>query len=410
MVAKTYDTLFALNKQGKILIFDQEIYSNTVNGTCVINSSTGLQDGKKKVTATKVTKGKQKRTVLEQAESQADSNWNTKRNEGYKTYGDLVLYGQSMDIDIEPHMPPHEIYKRLGITYNTDTNWYPLPMLAEKWAEKKKHVKYPVIIQPKLNGVRCLCFWDKTSCEIVFATRGGKTYKLPFLSIQLKPFFAVNPKVILDGEIFCLGKRLQEISGAARNEKEKVDWLGYHVYDVISDKTQTERLADLRIYLMLLKTQFNAPDIHEVFTTHANTEEEVKYFHDQFVSEGYEGAIVRNPKGKYWISFRVSELLKVKEFIDEEFVIIGCKVDPDKTVGESFVFELENNTNDKTFYARPTGSIQDKEYWYANIDALVGAKATVRYQERTADDLPHQGHIRSDKTKCLTVEEVDPYK
>ena len=35
------------------------------------------------------------------------------------------------------------------------------PMLAHKYADKQKHIKYPCFVQPKLDGVRCLAYKEK---------------------------------------------------------------------------------------------------------------------------------------------------------------------------------------------------------------------------------------------------------
>jgi hypothetical protein len=404
-----FEALYSLDKKGLIRVFlllvvDKADYFEIV-------TSAGLLKGKLTEKRTKVTTAKKGKTLEEQVILQANSLYESKINEGYKSLNRLEDYALANDIDLKPGFGIADIYKHLKITYNTDANWHPLPMLAEKWETGKKSARYPGYIQPKLNGVRCLALFDKDTGKVVFCSRGGKTYKIPHIADQLEGFFNINQNLVLDGEIFVHGKRLQEISGAVRREKDCPDWLEYHVYDIVdSTKTQKARLADLRVYLLILKTQFNARSVFEVSTREVTSEAEVKEYHDEFVAEGYEGAIYRHPNAPYAVSFRVNSLLKVKEFIDDEFEIIGCKVDPDKTVGESFVFELQNDLTDATFFARPTGSLQEKEFWYANCFLLIGQKATVRYQERTADNLPHQGHVRSGDTDCLTIEEVNPLK
>jgi ATP-dependent DNA ligase len=51
-------------------------------------------------------------------------------------------------------------------------------------------------------------------------------------------------------------------------------------------------------------------------------EDELRYWHDYHVQEGYEGTMVRNASGLYTIGQRSYDLQKFKDFIDEEFLII----------------------------------------------------------------------------------------
>jgi len=121
-------------------------------------------------------------------------------------------------------------------------------------------------------------------------------------------------------------------------------------------------------------------------------------------------------KGTYDYSFRSKSLLKVKEFLDEEFMIIGCECDTtsNKLIGESFVFVLENNrsllqsdtTANNTFKARPMGTLEDKLNFYSNIEKLKGKMATVRFQERSNDGIPIQGHVR--KESKVLVQHIRP--
>jgi ATP-dependent DNA ligase len=413
----TWSPLFALDKTGKLRTYTQELDGlnlKTVDAydAYVLKSKTGLLKGAQKQNVTKITKAARGNTILDQAYVVARKAYNDKLNEGYKTKEMLLSYGLAQGYDEAEiaELTAEQLYKKLKIKYNTDTRWYPLPMLADKYESKKKKVVFPGIVQPKLNGVRCLALWDKDKNELVLVSRGGQSYYIPHLEKQLKPFFQTHPDVILDGEIFCHGKRLQTISGAARKEKDAPDWLEYHVYDVVSDDSQTQRVLDYSAHVLAIRGQWKGESIYQVPSYFVKSHEEIKQYHDDFVASGYEGAMYRNPNARYGVSFRVDDLLKIKEFIDEEFEIVGCKTDDSKTIEESFVFILQNNTNDLYFNARPTGSGEEKRFWHDNIAAFTGFKATVRYQERTADGLPHQGHVRADKTECLTIEEVDPLK
>ena len=70
-------------------------------------------------------------------------------------------------------------------------------MLA--FAQQKKAINWnqTMFLQPKLDGVRCI--FTKQGAY----SRSGKKFKnVQHLRRQLKPFFAANPTVVLDGELY----------------------------------------------------------------------------------------------------------------------------------------------------------------------------------------------------------------
>ena len=103
-----------------------------------------------------------------------------------------------------------------------------------------------------------------------------------------------NPDIILDGELYKHGVPLQVINGEARRHGDmysKDSWLEYHVYDIVDPLlTQRERFGVLdnieaEHWLESKHVKFVGYDI-------VNSMDKVKEFHDIYVSEGYEGAIV----------------------------------------------------------------------------------------------------------------------
>ena len=104
-------------------------------------------------------------------------------------------------------------------------------------------VNTPCIAQPKLNGFRA--YWDGE----VLASRTQKLWtekKLPHIYEKLRVFSEKWPGVMLDGELYCHGMPLQEISKRCSGsnthfDKEAVE---FHVFDVISsDDTETRQKA-----------------------------------------------------------------------------------------------------------------------------------------------------------------------
>ena len=70
-------------------------------------------------------------------------------------------------------------------------------MLA--FAQQKKAINWnqTMFLQPKLDGVRCIF-----TKQGAFSRSGKKFKNVQHLRRQLKPFFAANPTVVLDGELY----------------------------------------------------------------------------------------------------------------------------------------------------------------------------------------------------------------
>lgn len=418
--------LYSLDSRGKVRVFeckvDSKAYDNRESDNILIYTRTGLLNGKLIQKVELVRSGKQNRSPLEQAEFQVDSLWQSKLDEGYKSLEILLLKINTTIPNVTKEYEERTIVNLLRqfpeASY-TNYQWDELPMLAFKFKDIK-NPEFPYYAQPKLNGVRCLVKIDqsiKTELNVKLCSRGGQYYKILHLDHELCTLFmklqqeADSFNFILDGEIYKHGIPLQDISGAARSEDSSMfasnNWLEYWIYDIIridKQETQDERLENLTI---LSKYVENNPHIKVINTYIVDNKDEVKHQHDIAIQQGYEGLILRNPKGEYEFNQRSRNLLKVKQYEDAEFVIIGCKVDENKSIGESFCFILKNDINDLTFSARPTGDIKLKEYWYNNINKYINKSATIRYFERSNDGIPLQGSVQA-KLSCLLIEHIRP--
>lgn len=419
--------LYTLDSRGKVRIFECETYEGLVteiidqstfagHDYSIITTRTGLLNGKLIEKKEIVSNGKQGRNLVEQAEFQAKSLWNEKWDEGYKSKE--VLTAKLVSI-----LGGQPIYDEIVLSFAikhcpewayTNSQWDELPMLAHKFKDIR-NPEFPYYAQPKLNGVRCIVKSDKFD-TVKLCSRGGQYYLIKHLEKALSSLFTqlegirTNEKYILDGEIYKHGIPLQDISGAARSEDTSMfasnNWLEYHIYDVIRDGKafwdQTNRILDLNEIGELLKDN---PYIKVVETTMIGSKSAITSVHDRFILEGYEGLILRHPKGEYEFNQRSRNLLKVKQYEDAEFIIKGSAMQTSEP--ESFVFILGNDINNEVFKARPTGTLAQKEEWHHNINNYIGKKATVRFFERSKDGLPLQACVQSKLTPIL-IEHLRP--
>lgn len=242
----------------------------------------------------------------------------------------------------------------------------PLPMLAQKFKDRKKSIVYPAWVQPKYDGNRMLQR-DKECWS-----RGGKDMVAKVVA-HLTFHTADN---IVDGELILPGNvPLEDTATALKSYKPgDSEQLLYVVYDVVSDLPFSERFALLARILLV-----NGPEQVILAPTFAvKNEAEVMAYHKKFVAQGYEGIIIRNEKGGYEVGHRSTSLQKYKDFVDSEFQIVGVKEGEGREKGCAIFSCVTSEGNE--FDARPEGSIESRQESWKNRKELIGKWATIRFQ------------------------------
>ena len=120
------------------------------------------------------------------------------------------------------------------------------PMLAYPVSDKPINYDNKISMQPKLDGVRCVIQYDNS--QVKAYSRTGKEWKnIDHILFNLKPWFVLNPDVILDGELYNHDLRddFETIISLVRRQKpddidmlESADLVQFHCYDII-DETKT---------------------------------------------------------------------------------------------------------------------------------------------------------------------------
>ena len=268
------------------------------------------------------------------------------------------------------------------------------PMLALDFEKRKnRNVTYPTFVQPKLDGVRALAFWDGDQIEIM--SRSGKSWRaIGSIEHIARALGGVLPKDLLfDGEIYAPGT-FQENTRLVKKYRPGVsEQLVFHVYDVIDrnnlDQPYAERLSNLTWLdgrIGEAETAAGKQPLETVETRVANTEAQVYELQKEFVKNGFEGAIVRLQQGVYQYGARSMDLLKVKSFLDKEYPIVGHKDGVGKFQGA--VIWVCSMPNGKTFDVVPRGTMEARRLWFEEGEQHYGSMLNVRYFETSEDDVP----------------------
>lgn len=345
-----------------------------------------------------VDRTKQKRNWQEQYTLQFNSEVKKYLDKGYK--------------EIDKHPNEYTDDELLSIFGDVKTNQYGVikPQLA-KQADKVTNPKIfnkEWLISRKLDGVKALFYWDGK--VIHTASRGGQHYDYSTTHLRTNPslvaFFKENPTIILDGELFVRGKTLQQLSGAARMEKNAYDcdWLQYWVYDCYNsadiDMIASERYKFLEdkfaeahnfpIYRSS-EDESEAP-IRLLGHEYVSGWDNMKKLHDEWVSAGFEGAVITDPSKAYKVGSRCNNLIKIKQYKSEDFKVIGCKLGLRGSEDMTFTCELEDG---RTFEAMPVGNREIKAEYVENFEAKYkGHKAECTFFNYSDDGIPTQPKLR----------------
>jgi DNA ligase-1 len=256
----------------------------------------------------------------------------------------------------------------------------PLPMLAHDYNKRGKGALYPCFVQPKLDGTRCIGIPRKG-----LFSRMRKSF--PHMEHIVAELNQLPADVILDGELYTDELTFQQSVGLVKRETlregnaENQVKIKYHVYDMVSAGTFEERYAALT---KLLRGH-RCSHIVLVPTERCASEERMKAKHNEYVADGFEGIMLRNPAGLYKHS-RSTDLLKYKEFIDEEFTVVGFTEGDGQDKGcVVWICETEEK---KRFQCRPRGTKEERKEMFQNGDAYIGKKLTVRFQEWSDAHIP----------------------
>lgn len=342
-------------------------------GGYVIQRSYGQVKGKTTLSpAIVVNRTKQKRNWVEQYTLQFNSEVKKFLDKGYK--------------EVEKHPNDYTEDELNEIFGDVKTNQYGVikPQLA-KQADKVTNTKIfdkEWLISRKLDGVKALFYYKDG--EIHTASRGGEHYDYSTEHLRTYPplvsFFKKNPTIILDGELFVRGKSLQQISGAARMEKNAYDfeWLQYWIYDCYDTSDPEKTAADRWSFLVEELHCKNGifiyydPENDEIkdpirLLNHQIVDgwDNMKFLHDIWVSEGFEGAVITDPSKPYKPGARCNNLIKIKQYKSEDFKVIGYKLGLRGSEDMTFTCELEDG---RTFEAMPVGDRATKKEYVENFE------------------------------------------
>ena len=387
-LVKKLDDLYGLDKNGKTRIWQASIFKAD-DGKGVSYISHGQLNGKLQTERREFLSGKNigkinETTPVIQCESETTKKWlNKKEKEQYTTNNPDDNYQCTLECNT---------------AYQQEIKGKIFPMLAQSYErasskKKKNDIIFPCYAQPKLDGVRDIVYLNDG--EIKHQSRTGSYFQhLQHISGELQGLFIKYPNIALDGELYTNEMPFEELVGLVKKKELsdeddiKIKLIKYHIYDIIDNSNPDMIYAQRHGWIIKEINKLKSLKYLEIVQTELinNCEDDFKALFNEFITNGYEGIMLRNIDGKYMQNFRSHDLKKYKEFFEDEYPIVGFEEGQGRDKGT--VIWICTNNQGNEFNVRPMGSLAFRKDLFINASTYINKHITVKYQELSEKGIP----------------------
>jgi len=283
-------------------------------------------------------------------------------------------------------------------------------MLANKYrnpnidssCKRVSSIAFPALIDPKIDGIRGMVYLIDGKVKSFSRNSVEQTKFLTAHLSDIAELFAyLPPNVGLDGEWYSSDLSFDRIQGAVQSTKNynsDIELVQYWIYDVVLPDVGSETRYEIlqRAYNNYLTDGGSSNRFVILKKEVVNSHDEILTAFRRYLSEGYEGAMIRHRKDSAknktqnrlstYRPGRYNNLLKVKSFIEDEFTIVGVEQGRGKHEGK-VVFILQTGQG-KSFTCVPAATHEQREVWFQNPKECIGRLYTVKFFEWTKDNVP----------------------
>jgi len=268
--------------------------------------------------------------------------------------------------------------------------------LAKTYDEKtKKKIKWSDgwRVSRKLDGCRCICIIDENG-EVKFFSRTGKEFlTLDNLKPEIKALGIKN--MVIDGEICMLdeygNEDFQNIIKEIKRKDHTIESPFYWMFDFLtledfqnktSDTTLDERLTEL---FPLIKSQ----EYIGILDQFDCDDDAFAHMLEISKTNNWEGLMLR--KNTTYKGKRSDDILKVKTFYDEEYIVVDVENDVQRVIVDGA--EVSENMLKNIIIEHKGNRVQvgsgfnqeQRRFYFNNPDQIIGKQVTIQYFEETTN-------------------------
>ena len=269
-------------------------------------------------------------------------------------------------------------------------------MLAHDGANHEKKITGIKLLEPKLDGVRCITIVNYESRTVVQYTRNGKVLE-NFSHISdniLANIDLLGRSYVLDGEV--VSKSFQDLMKQVhRKDDVQANDARLMLFDIVplSEFQSGKSVLGQRRRSALLKSFKPAFDkighidiISQLEVDLASYVGEVQFkaFNKETVEAGFEGIMIKDPNAVYECK-RSTSWLKQKPFIEVSLTVTGYEEGTGRNEGKLGALICEGEDDGKKIMVNVGSGFSDdqrEEYWMGK-EAMVGQIVEVRADAAT---------------------------
>lgn len=273
--------------------------------------------------------------------------------------------------------------------------------------EQKRLDKWepPYIVQPKLDGERCRALISGDNVTLV-SSELNEIISVPHIKDAIRRLH-LQDGMELDGELYVHGWSFEEIHSVvsrSANLHPRYQDMQFHIFDYID--AQQDDIQGKRIY-SLAYMNLQDPLIRVPYHM-AKTLPEIMEHYNTYLSESYEGIIIRNIFYPYERK-RSTGIMKFKPKKLDHYQIIECVEAVDKSGNpKNMLGAFTCTSSEGTIFNVGAGTLshdERKEIW-ANRSNFSGMVCEVQYQNISPNGVPRFGLCLKKPTEVWADEEV----
>ena len=373
------------------------------------------------------------RNLLEQVLLQARRRYEDKQREAYSAEGESkireVLPAKAYIWIRKAKLEEIKEWNKLSATQRKSRTWnyisteknpegYPADVIKDwswdmpikKNGQWKVINRFPVWCQVKIDGMRNLARQLNTG-EIQFRSSSGRVRPhFEHIKKELEILYRYLPAGCqVDGEIWSPDVNFQTLASLIRTEKtvHPKQWLtSFYMFDLITPNPKDvfeDRYAILYHAFQAYARERDPSQRESLFIVGnfvADNEDEILTYHEEFVSLGFEGIMIRKIAGpsptaqtisdSIYASERSDNVLKYKAFDDGELEIVDVTEGTGSHAGLAmFVVHDPEVLDEKKAYFQvtPKMSHEARADIFKHPRKVIGKMVTIRYQGRSEDNV-----------------------